>query len=93
MVPLLGTAYGGDWEDEIELTELHLSEVLDNLARPPSLANDDEAYAIEIIGDSMFPRFKPGERAFVSPKAAVRPGDDVIVQLTDPRPRATSSGG
>lgn len=32
----------------------------------------------------MAPRFEPGERAFVSPKAAVRPGDDVIVQLTDP---------
>ncbi|HEY8593279.1 MAG TPA: S24 family peptidase [Sphingomicrobium sp.] len=85
-VPLLGTAFGGDWEEleGVELTELNLSEVLDNLARPPSLANDEEAYAIEIVGDSMAPRFEPGEHAFVSPKAAVRPGDDVVVQLTDP---------
>lgn len=84
MIPLLGTAFGGDWEDEIELTELHLSEVLDNLPRPQSVATDEEAYVIEIIGDSMHPRYKPRELAVVSPKAPVRAGDDVIVQLTDP---------
>jgi SOS-response transcriptional repressor LexA len=85
-VPLLGTAFGGDWEelDGIELTELHLSDVLDYVARPPSLAGDDEAYTVEIVGESMAPRFEPGERAFVSPKSAVRPGDDVVVQLIDP---------
>lgn len=80
-VPLLGTAFGGEWEDDVELTELRIAEVLDYLARPPSLTEDPDAYAVEIIGDSMAPRFEPGERAFVSPKAAVRPGDDVIVQL------------
>ena len=84
-VPLYGSAFGGDWEidgeDAIELTELHLSEVLDRLARPPSLAGDKEAYAVTIINDSMAPRFEPGERAFVSPRAAVSPGNDVIVQI------------
>lgn len=82
-VPLLGTAFGGDWEglQNVETTELRLTEILDYLSRPPSLADDPEAYAVEIVGDSMAPRFEPGERAFVSPKAAVRPGDDVIVQL------------
>jgi phage repressor protein C with HTH and peptisase S24 domain len=85
-VPLLGTALGGGWGDaEIEMTELRLGEILDRVSRPQSLLGDDAAYALEIVGDSMAPRFEPGERVFVSPKANVRPGDDVIVQLVDPR--------
>lgn len=87
-VPLLGTALGGIFSDleEVELTELRLTEILDYLSRPAGLS-DDEAYAVEIVGDSMAPRFEPGERVFVSPKATVRPGDDVIVQLVDPNGR------
>lgn len=83
-VPLVGTAFGGEWEDEhggVEMTELHLAEVLDYLSRPPSVQDDRKAYAVEIVGDSMAPRFEPGERAYVSPRAAIRIGDDVIVQL------------
>jgi phage repressor protein C with HTH and peptisase S24 domain len=85
-VPLLGSAFGGEWNDleDVEMIELRLAEVLDYLARPPSLAEDPEAYAVEIVGDSMAPRYEPGERVFVSPKAAVRVGDDVIVQLRAP---------
>jgi phage repressor protein C with HTH and peptisase S24 domain len=84
-VPLVGTAFGGEWQSDdgagIEMTELHLAEVLDYLGRPPSLGTDRDAYAVEIVGDSMAPRFEPGERAFVSPRSPVRIGDDVIVQL------------
>lgn len=85
-VPLLGTAFGSEWPDDIEVetTELRLAEVLDNVARPPSLAGHDEAYALTIIGDSMAPRFEPGEIVFVSPKLPVSIGDDVIVQLRAP---------
>jgi len=82
-VPLLGTAFGSDIEEMagVETTELMLSEVLDYLARPPSLATDSTAYAVTTIGDSMAPRFEPGETVFVSPKAPVNVGDDVLVQL------------
>jgi phage repressor protein C with HTH and peptisase S24 domain len=80
-VPLLGTAFGGEWSDGVEMTELHLSEVLDYVSRPQSVSGDSEAYAVEIVGESMVPRYEPGERAIVSPRAPVRPGDDVIVQL------------
>lgn len=85
-VPLVGTALGGAFGDleTVEMTELRLTEVLDYLARPQGLADDDLAYAVEIVGESMAPRFEPGERVFVSPKSPVRPGDDVIVQLIDP---------
>lgn len=81
---LLGSAMGGEYgeiDEHIELTELHLSEVLDYLPRPASLARDPDAYALAINGDSMVPRFKPSERVTVSPRAAISIGDDVIVQL------------
>jgi phage repressor protein C with HTH and peptisase S24 domain len=80
-VPLVGSAFGGEWSDGVEMIELHLSEVLDYLGRPPSIATDPTAYAVEIIGESMAPRYEPGERVFVSPRSPVRIGDDVIVQL------------
>lgn len=84
-VPLVGSAIGGttpDIDEHVELTELHLGEVLDYLARPPSLAADGEAYAVTVVGDSMAPRFEPGEHVFVSPRSSLSIGDDVIVQLT-----------
>jgi len=83
-LPLYGSAVGGEYgevEEHIELTELHLNEVLEWLARPVKLAGDKDAYVLTIVGDSMSPRFKPGERVAVSPRASVSIGDDVIVQL------------
>lgn len=82
---LLGTAMGGDFDgvEDIEMHELRMSEILDYLPRPPTVADDPEAYAVEIMGDSMAPRFKPGERVPVSPKVPVRIGDDVVVQLNN----------
>lgn len=79
-LPLYGSAQGGDL-DGLAMTELDLSEVLDYLRRPASLADDQQSYALTIIGASMIPRFKPGERVGVSPRARVEIGDDVIVQL------------
>lgn len=83
-IPVLGTAMGVqsfDPERDIELTELDMAEVLDNVARPASLAGDKRAYALTVVGDSMYPRFRPGRRVIVSPKAPVSIGDDVVVQL------------
>jgi phage repressor protein C with HTH and peptisase S24 domain len=36
---------------------------------------------LTIVGDSMWPRFRPGRRIAVSVKAAVAVGDDVLVKL------------
>jgi hypothetical protein len=86
-LPHLGTAMGGEFPDEqdldgqIEMTELHLNEVLQYLRRPASLANDSDAYVLTIIGDSMWPRFRPGRQVIVSPRSPAVVGDDVIVQL------------
>lgn len=78
---LLGSAVGGELEDDVELTELYLNEVLEYLNRPASLANDNDAYALTVVGSSMLPRFKPRERIMVSPRASIGVGDDVVVQL------------
>jgi SOS-response transcriptional repressor LexA len=83
-IPVLGSAMGAasfDPERDIETTELHLSEVLEHIRRPASLAGDAGAYAVTVVGDSMWPRFRPGRRVIVSPRAPVSIGDDVIVQL------------
>lgn len=84
LIPVVGSAIGirsFDPEQHVELTELDLDEVLDHVARPASVAKDKRAYAVTIVGDSMWPRFRPGRRVIVSPRAPVSIGDDVIVQL------------
>ena len=84
LLPLVATAMAGEWGARgsmIELTELRPGEVVDRLPRPLSLANDASAYAMTIVGDSMWPRFRPGRRVAVSPKAPVSIGDDVVVKL------------
>jgi hypothetical protein len=81
---LVGTAIAGEWGtvgSKIDLTELRTGEILDSLPRPMSLATDATAYAVTIVGDSMWPRFRPGRRIAVSAKAAVAVGDDVLVKL------------
>lgn len=91
-LPVLATAMAGEWGDEagsVELTELRTDKLVDHLARPASLANDHSAYAITLVGNSMWPRFRPGRRVAVSPKSPVVIGDDVLVKLRpvsdDPR--------
>lgn len=84
MVPLLGTAMAGEWSgptEQVELTELDLNEVLGYVRRPQSLKGDAKAYAVTIVGDSMWPRFRPGRQVIVSPRASISVGDDVVVQL------------
>jgi hypothetical protein len=88
-LPLIATAMACAWGDPaaaIELTELLSDEVVGRVLRPASLANDHGAYAVTIVGDSMWPRFRPGRRVAVSPKAPIAIGDDVLVKLK-------SSGG
>lgn len=80
-LPLLATAIAGEWQDGVELVELFEGELVERLARPPSLATDAAAYAITVVGDGMWPRFRPGRRVAVSPKSPVSIGDDVLVKL------------
>ncbi len=83
-LPLIACALAGEWGEpgsQVDLTEIRPAERLDQLPRPAALAADTEAFAMTIVGDSMWPRFRPGRRIAVSPKAPVAIGDDVLVKL------------
>lgn len=91
-LPLIVSNLAGEWGDpdsRIELVEIRPRELLDRLPRPTSLATDPDAYAITVVGDSMWPRFRPGRRIAVSPRSPVAIGDDVLVRLRQP---ASSDG-
>lgn len=75
-VPVLGTVVGGSQSD------FHLNgDTVDWARRPPGLALVRDAYAVFVTGDSMAPRFEPGEMLFANPGRPPRSGDDVIVQI------------
>lgn len=85
-LPLLSTTMSGEYGErqrQVEMTEINSSAIVERLRRPDSLAEDRDAYAVTIVGDSMWPRFRPGRRIIVSPKAPVAIGDDVVVRLRD----------
>jgi phage repressor protein C with HTH and peptisase S24 domain len=87
-VPLLLTAMAGEWGEpgkRIEMTELEPGQIVERIRRPDGIAGDCDAYALTIVGDSMWPRFRPGRQVIVSPKAPVAIGDDVVVQLRSSR--------
>lgn len=73
-LPLLGTA-AGSFNGEFVLQE-----TVDYVRRPPALAGTAQAYAIEVTGDSMAPRFEEGDLVFVHPGRRVLVGDDIILQ-------------
>lgn len=83
-LPLVRSSPGGEWGEAgagIELTEIVMAERIGSLPRPPGLAGDRDAFALTVVGDSMWPRFRPGRRVAVSPHSPVAIGDDVLVRL------------
>ena len=44
---------------------------------------DQNAYALEITGDSMMPVYREGDTIIVSPSATIRKGDRVVVKTAD----------
>jgi hypothetical protein len=84
-LPLVRTELAGERniaKVSVELIELRPGEIIERISRPASLAGDPSAYAFTIVGNSMWPRFRPGRRVAVSPKAPAAITDDVAVKLT-----------
>ena len=89
-LPLIASVLAGEWTDrsgEVELAEIDPSQILKRLQRPVSLADDPDAFALTIVGSSMWPRFRAGSRIAVSPRAPVAIGDDVLVRLENGDPQ------
>jgi len=59
---------------------------IEQIETPPVLRDVKGGYAVEVFNSCSEPRYFPGETVYVSPTAAVRPGDFVFVRL------ATGSG-
>jgi phage repressor protein C with HTH and peptisase S24 domain len=79
MIPLLGLAQAslGDYFDEAGLPA---GGGWDEVAFPE--LGDDQAYALEIIGDAMLPMYRDGDIVVVAPAATVRRGDRVVLRTT-----------
>ena len=83
-LPLIASRIAGEWGDSgsgIDLTEVQPDVILDRVERPAGLAADSSAYALTVVGNGMWPRFRSGRRIAVSPKSPLSIGDDVLVRL------------
>ena len=73
-IPVRSAGRGGN-EQEMFLQD----GPIDYVRRPPSLAQVRDAYAIYVVGDSMQPRFRPGQILHVNPFKPAQPGAGVVV--------------
>ncbi|RWK39275.1 S24 family peptidase [Mesorhizobium sp.] len=75
-IPVYGSAVGGI-DGEFAMNGVALYEVV----APAVLDNVSGAYAVQVAGESMEPRYFDGEVVFVNPHRRVVKGDFVIVQI------------
>lgn len=75
-IPVYGQAVGG-----IDGEFLMNGSILYEVMAPPAISHISGAYAVQIAGESMYPRYEDGEIAFVDPKRRVKKGDYVIAQI------------
>lgn len=68
---------------EVERCSFNADHTVRMIARPPALKGARDLYAIYFQGESMMPRFEPGEVGIVDPSRPAGPGDYVLVQLTN----------
>lgn len=78
LIPVRSAARGGD-EQEMFLED----GPIDYIARPHSLLHVRDAYSIYMIGDSMTPRFRPGQLLHINPYKPPQAGTGVVVTKTD----------
>ena len=89
-IPILGTAECADIDfssDDVrvavETMTMALDEVVDYARRPVTLDSRRDVYAIYFRGESLEPRYEPGEIAYVDPVRPPAARDYVVVQLRD----------
>lgn len=75
-IPLYGRAVGGV-DGEFDMNGSLLGYIL----APPSLSGIKGVYAVQVSGDSMYPRYEDGETCVAVPDHRVKKGDYVVVQI------------
>ncbi len=79
-VPVLGTVAGA----ELGNGAFQLSnDVVDYVRRPYGLLGAKDVYALYVEGESMVPKFEPGDLVFVHPHRKARGGDYIVLQEPD----------
>ena len=76
---MLGRAVGavGGGDELLEITE----EPVDQVSCPESLENVPDAYAVYVVGNSMEPRYFPGELLYIHPHKPHPKNSFVLVQI------------
>lgn len=72
-LPVYASAMGGAGEMIMNY------EPIEYVKRPSVLENVPGGFAMYVVGDSMAPRFKPGELLLIHPKRIASAGDEVLV--------------
>jgi len=76
-VPVRGTAAGSmNGRGAFQISP----DIIEYVARPPGLTAVRDIYALYVEGDSMEPKFIPGELVYVNPNRPIRVGDAVVIQ-------------
>ncbi|WP_075216100.1 XRE family transcriptional regulator [Mongoliimonas terrestris] len=74
-VPVLGVTVGGEDAD------FYMNgDVVDYVRRPPGAEQMRKLFALHVLGDSMVPRYDPGELVYCGGRAPV-PGDYVVIEM------------
>ncbi|EJF89104.1 hypothetical protein MEG_00226 [Bartonella tamiae Th307] len=75
-LPVYGKAVAGV-NGEFEFN----GDVLFDVLCPPQLCDVNEAYAVQVSGESMWPRYRDGEIVYCDPTRRVKKGDFVVAQI------------
>jgi len=76
MIPVFGGSVGGR-DGRFAL----IRHIVDFVPAPSGLESVDGAYAVYVVGDSMSPRYEPGEMVYAHPRKPVKPRDYVVLIL------------
>lgn len=81
-LPVMSAAMGGDGHVIISFDPIEYIE------RPSYLEHVPDAYAVYIVGESMFPAYRPSDIAYVHPKLPPAKDTDVVLFHTPPTANA-----
>ena len=78
-VPLLTWVQAGAWTEceEIDMDEEFIKRF------PCPIPCSERTYALNVVGESMYPEYTPGDIIFVDPEVPATTGDDVVAMLVD----------
>ncbi len=76
LIPVMGRARAG--EGGVIVLD---GTVSDHVEAPGNLGKIEGAYAVEVVGDCMYPRYEPGELVLIHPTRPVHSGSYVLLHM------------